>query len=458
MTNKRRQILSRNLHVWRKCLELSEVLLYLQKVNVIDDGLADFIKCKGDVQEGRCELLRQLERRGNKAFVHFYNALNYSGQKKLAQLLADEVTDEEKEEGLKLFLVANNCEALREVNGNGVFEFTRLKCQRREDFNQRFDKFSTFFGQPSTSAEQTFQNPIFEPRGILEDLVVEMIDSNVINDVNSMVFDEQKVYKNFSSPRGLVLIINNRKFMQMTERVGTDIDESNLKNLFNQLGYIVCVSKDLTAKGMLQSIHKFSMRAEHKVFDSCVVCVLTHGENNELFGIDDEALSVHEFMSKLNGLNCPALLHKPKIFILQACRGQRYDPGVRITGDATDAFVGNCFGFTSPKPGSCNTDVSNKLPAEADFLIAYATVPGYVSWRNNIRGSWFIQSICEIFAKYAKEMDILEMLTLVNKRVSEVYESSRDSYKQIPECATRLRRKFYFFPGLSFPVSNSISC
>ena len=28
------------------------------------------------------------------------------------------------------------------------------------------------------------------------------------------------------------------------------------------------------------------------------------------------------------------------------------------------------------------------LPIEADFLYAYSTVPGYLSWRNASSGSW----------------------------------------------------------------------
>uniref|UniRef100_A0A0N5AI38 CASPASE_P20 domain-containing protein n=1 Tax=Syphacia muris TaxID=451379 RepID=A0A0N5AI38_9BILA len=319
------------------------------------------------------------------------------------------------------------------------------------------------------------------PRGILNDLVVECIDNKNGNEITVKEFNEQEVYRNFSTPRGLALIINNRNFTQMAERVGTDIDEHNLKNLFTQLGYRISVVKDLTAKvvvasafffvvhflccqnreEMLQAIQVFSKRSEHKLLDSCIVSVLTHGEHNEIFGIDDVPVSVHEFMSSLNALNCPALAHKPKIFILQACRGQRYDPGIHVNEDATDTFVGTCFGL-GLKHNACAAALSQKhviilLPSEADFLIAYATVPGYVSWRNSIRGSWFIQSLCEVFAKFSKQSDILEMMTLVNKRVAEVYESSRDAYKQVPECATRLRKKFFFFPGLSISSVSSTS-
>lgn len=55
-----------------------------------------------------------------------------------------------------------------------------------------------------------------------------------------------------------------------------------------------------------------------------------------------------------------------------------------------------------------------RSPIEADILISYATTPGYVSWRNSLKGSWFIQSICEVFAKNARRLDILSMLTMVS--------------------------------------------
>jgi len=42
------------------------------------------------------------------------------------------------------------------------------------------------------------------------------------------------------------------------------------------------------------------------------------------------------------------------------------------------------------------TKYVNKIPIEADFLVSYSTVSGYCSWRNLIKGSWFIQSLCNI--------------------------------------------------------------
>jgi hypothetical protein len=39
---------------------------------------------------------------------------------------------------------------------------------------------------------------------------------------------------------------------------------------------------------------------------------------------------------------------------------------------------------------------------EADFLISYATVPGYASFRCPINGNWYISSLFANLTKYAQ--------------------------------------------------------
>lgn len=125
-----------------------------------------------------------------------------------------------------------------------------------------------------------------------------------------------------------------------------------------------------------------------------------------------------------------------------------------------------------------------KQPTMSDMLIAYSTVPRYVSWRNSIQGSWFIQSVCDVFARHAATDDLCTLLTKVsltssighlesqllqvNQRVAKLYESegldgarklteSRSldddvsivaGAKQAPEFSSCLQRNFYFYPGI----------
>jgi hypothetical protein len=41
------------------------------------------------------------------------------------------------------------------------------------------------------------------------------------------------------------------------------------------------------------------------------------------------------------------------------------------------------------------------IPDEADFLLGYATVPGYVSYRSRSQGSWYINKLSQNLDKYA---------------------------------------------------------
>ena len=90
------------------------------------------------------------------------------------------------------------------------------------------------------------------------------------------------------------------------------------------------------------------------------------------------------------------------------------------------------------------------VPAEADFLYAYSTVPGYYSWRNSAKGSWFIQTLTKIFEENAERMDILRMLTRVNARVSTFKSNTRERYsdskRQVSSIVSMLRKELYFFP------------
>ena len=87
------------------------------------------------------------------------------------------------------------------------------------------------------------------------------------------------------------------------------------------------------------------------------------------------------------------------------------------------------------------------LPAEADYLLAYATIPGYVSWRNNENGSWFVSALVNVFIEMGDKEHLMDMLTEVNRRVAEEFESRSGKNKQVPEPVSRLRKKLYFRPG-----------
>ena len=58
-------------------------------------------------------------------------------------------------------------------------------------------------------------------------------------------FNIIQMYANFSQPKGLCLVINNRSFSTMPERTGTDVDATNIERLFKKLGYSTKVKHNL---------------------------------------------------------------------------------------------------------------------------------------------------------------------------------------------------------------------
>ena len=51
---------------------------------------------------------------------------------------------------------------------------------------------------------------------------------------------------------------------------------------------------------------------------------MSHGEREGIYGIDGNVVTFKDILDKFMGRNCTALIDKPKIFFVQACRGGEY--------------------------------------------------------------------------------------------------------------------------------------
>lgn len=154
----------------------------------------------------------------------------------------------------------------------------------------------------------------------------------------------------------------------------------SLKDLFENLGFLVEIKVDLPASAIKQLMIKYSKDRRHA--DCFVCCVMSHGNKTGVQGCDGQMCLVSDITSPFNGNNCPSLTGKPKVFFIQACRGNEMQSKVLVT----DGPGASCM----QKSGN----VSYTIPKDSDFLIAMSTVEGYSSIRDEDTGSWFIQSLC----------------------------------------------------------------
>ncbi|XP_045081875.1 caspase-3 [Coregonus clupeaformis] len=229
---------------------------------------------------------------------------------------------------------------------------------------------------------------------------------------------------------GQCVIINNKNFDKstgMSFRNGTDVDAGHAMKVFSSLGYKVKVATDQTVQQIQQLLYNVS-QVDHSQSASFVCVMLSHGDEGVFYGTDGN-VELKKLTGLFRGDRCKTLVGKPKLFFIQACRGNDLDGGIE-----TDAVA---------------DDSPERIPVEADFLYAYSTAPGYYSWRNTQKGSWFMQALCEMLQRYGKQLEIMQIMTRVNHKVALDFESFSEmpgfsAKKQIPCIVSMLTKDLYF--------------
>lgn len=236
-------------------------------------------------------------------------------------------------------------------------------------------------------------------------------------------------------PHGYCLIFNNYKFYHPNDesmadlyREGSKIDQDSLIQTFTYLKYQVVVKENRTATEMKDAIFKLATM-DHSMFDSFVCCILTHGEADVVHGTDCQGVNLQQFAATVN--LCPSLRGKPKIFFVQACRGQLEREGLDIQKDA-----GPPYGAKAPT-------VTATLPQDADFFFGYATPSGNAAYRSEKHGTWYITILCRVLFQCAHMDNLSSMMKKVNNEVSQAYTTA--GFKQCPEYVDRLRKEVHFF-------------
>ncbi|XP_037804964.1 caspase-1-like [Penaeus monodon] len=238
--------------------------------------------------------------------------------------------------------------------------------------------------------------------------------------------------------RGHCAIFNHRHFDEHTglgERNGTDRDRDQAQALFTNLGFQVTVHNNLRVYEIKEKLQDLAFDVNHSECDALVVVFMSHGEKDVLWGRDG-TFNPDYLFENFKADQCPTLAGKPKLFFIQACRGEKLDAGTTLKQDDIDA----------------GSQAYYKIPNAADFLECWSTVPGHYSWRNPANGSWFIQSLVKVLTQDSAHDDLLSMMTSVNRNLILnfesfcPYEQVMHRKKQAAYIVSTLMRKVYFTP------------
>ncbi|NXN21981.1 CASP1 protein, partial [Nycticryphes semicollaris] len=239
------------------------------------------------------------------------------------------------------------------------------------------------------------------------------------------------------------LLICNIEFEHLSQRKGADADVEGMTELLEGLGYVVDIHCNLTSEGMALVIKDFADRKEHCTSDSTFLVFMSHGVRAGLCGTKSrgettDILSLDTIYETFNNKSCPVLLGKPKVVIIQSCRGGKR--GSVLMSDSEDPAVLTPAAAHSTAAG-LEDDAIFEVHLESDFATLHSSTPDTVSWRNSVKGSLFIQHLIEQFRKHACNSDLQEIFRKIQYSFGKFP-------RQLPsqERSTMLR-KFYLFPG-----------
>ncbi|CAK6963463.1 caspase a-like [Scomber scombrus] len=255
----------------------------------------------------------------------------------------------------------------------------------------------------------------------------------------------------------VALLITNIEFTEKAmNRKGADKDEENMEKLLKALGYEVVKYTNLTGKKIEKAVIDFSKHPKLKETDSVFVVIMSHGELGAVLGVnfkkgdperEQDKFPIDDIYKHLDTAHCQDLLNKPKIIIIQACRGEK--DGSVLVSDA--AVVSDDAQQPDPSLSAgeenIEDDALRRAPKEKDFIRFLSCTPDTVSYRHTDKGSFLIQYIVEALNTYAHKDHIEELFRKVTQRFDDDFPCA--TKRQIPtKDRCTLPKNFYLFPGL----------
>ena len=137
-----------------------------------------------------------------------------------------------------------------------------------------------------------------------------------------------------------------------------------------------------------------------------------------VYGSDSKPVEIKDIVTGAG--QSKTLNSKPKLFFIQACRGD--NPG------------------SQPIERTLSDDVS--APVYADIYISYPTISGDKAYRGERRGSWFIVELCRILCEKAQVKSLSDIQKEVNQAMGKY---SHRGYMVHPTGSDQLHKRVHFF-------------
>lgn len=191
---------------------------------------------------------------------------------------------------------------------------------------------------------------------------------------------------------------------------------------------------------------------DHSDNDCICITVMTHGKEESISSFDKD-YPLSQLTEFFTDENCPTLKGKPRMFFIQACRGSKFGDGYMMKSlqnkpsSAQRSRGNDQIDPATPFNERNAAEFVHCAPIYSDYILVRSALPGFVSFRDPKRGSWFIQHLCEKLEKRGAGYEIMDLLTAVNDDVSKL--ESVPTRKKQTLCISSMLKKV-----LAFEFSN----
>ncbi|XP_061433240.1 caspase-14 [Lethenteron reissneri] len=181
-------------------------------------------------------------------------------------------------------------------------------------------------------------------------------------------------------------------------------------------------SRSAYTQGIKEDLQAFKSQVCVLDPDCVVICLMSHGRKNCILGDDKGELELQSVFDEFNSKECVALQNKPKVFIIQACRGVEKDDV------ETDSV----------------SDTPLRPQKYADMLKVFSSPEDHLSFRKPDEGSLLIQNIGKVFLQHMDTMHVMDMMTMVTKEIgNQDFVMKSKKVKVIPVVETTLTKSLY---------------
>ncbi|XP_059930350.1 caspase a-like isoform X6 [Gadus macrocephalus] len=258
----------------------------------------------------------------------------------------------------------------------------------------------------------------------------------------------------------MALLITNVHFDKEKDRDGAEKDEQDMSKLLISLGYNVEQHRDLSGVEMDEAVKRFSKDPRLAATDSVFVVIMSHGVKGAILGVHHcdgvpDQFPIDNIYKHLDSARCPKLLNKPKVIIIQACRGVDDGSAIVCDGPGSGPEQAPVVQVDAALPphladevdADIEEDAIHRVHKEKDMVSLLSCTADTVSYRHSRQGSFLIQHLVEIFKRHAHEDHIDELFRKVLKRFEDEPPSADTRQMAVKDRCT-LTKMFYLFPGL----------